>query len=164
MLGNDVKVSVCFWLCFGVHLVLVDARHIRQTSIDEVEYVSSGGNGAANIVSNDKPDSLVSISDPVKEDMKRDAHAVENVERCILENCDNKNALKIGGDEEKDSSMEVAESHIFRPLFRNRVRKSWNSRGWDRFRIYMKMQFRINLKLNIVRRVYRQCCLWFELI
>lgn len=38
-------------------------------------------------------------------------------------------AWRIDGDEESDSSLEMAESHIFRPLFRYRVRKSSNARA-----------------------------------
>lgn len=132
---NCVQVPVCFLLFFGAQLILIDARprSIRQTQNpvlnESVQNISGNGSGSANIVLKDETILLLFGSDiEVKQKLTKRNLPEADVEigKCKLEKCTEESVLEIGGDAADDSSFEMAESHIFRPLFRPRIRKSSN--------------------------------------
>lgn len=122
MEGHRAKIfSVCFWLLFSVHVALVVARNIRQTqnSDDGVQHSISNGIRTTETARGDHIDKPFR-GDLLMKAMKRSLHATDVLENRKLEGRNE----KIGIDAENIGSFEVAESHIFRPLFRPRVRKS----------------------------------------
>lgn len=135
MHGNCVKVvCVSFWLFFGTH-VLVDSRSIRQvpnsalnTSAEYI-YGDENGEGSADIVLIDETILVISNTETEAKMVKRDLPLAETSGKCKSKKCNNQNSHTFGANE--DDSFEMAESHIFRPLFRYRVRKSSNARSFN---------------------------------
>lgn len=109
-------------------MIDVQAQDIRHKDNyvrnDFVPNIAADEKISTNIVLNNETSSFISSSDSEKTETKR---ALLEAEVIAIRNA--KIALKIGGDVESDSSFEMAESHIFRPLFRYRVRKSSNVRS-----------------------------------
>lgn len=129
--GVKVFVCVCLFLC-DVLLGSIDAGSIRQmqNSVlnDAVKNISSDSTHSPDIVVNHGTTLLMMLSTDAKEKGAKRALPVGRIiEECKLEKCNAKNALEIDGDEDGNSSFEMAESHIFRPLFRARIRKATNN-------------------------------------
>lgn len=129
MSANAVKVFMCFCLFLGVQFIVIDAQGIRriENSVlnDAVPNIARDEDGSTDIVFNNQTNLFILSSDFEKMVTNRTL-----AEAQVIENRDAENALKIVGDKKSDRSFEMAESHIFRPLFRYRVRKSSNVRAW----------------------------------
>lgn len=126
MSANTVKVFIGFWLFHCIwHSMTIDAQAILRKGNSVVDDVvpNIARDASTDIVFSDG--TIMFILRDYEEKMAK--RALPDAE--VIVNRNDGIALKIDGDEESDSSFEMAESHIFRPLFRYRVRKSSNARA-----------------------------------
>lgn len=126
MHSNGVKVFSCFLFFFVAHLVDGSCIYQEQNSVPNDSF--SEINTVTDDKINDAKFLLMFTINPALNMKKRAQSADEAVEN-LLDKCNNNNGLEEGGNDGMDISFEMAESHIFRPLFRNRVRKSSNTRA-----------------------------------
>lgn len=128
MFANTVQVFIGFWLFHCIwHFMTIDAHAqaiLRKPNafVDDV-VPNIARDGSTDIVFSDGT-ILIILRDYEEKMAKR---ALADAE--VIVNRNDGIAWRIDGDEESDSSLEMAESHIFRPLFRYRVRKSSNARA-----------------------------------